>query len=92
MLKFGMQLETKQLIRFLRDRSFIALKASYWLYKIDWFEVQDEETFCFCLLTDINLEEKVLPSPHIHPPPQYSRYCAGNIALKTFNNNATKSK
>ena len=29
-LKFGIQLETKQLIRFLRARSLIAQKASYW--------------------------------------------------------------
>ena len=31
-LKFGIQLETKQLIRFLRARSLIAQKASYWFY------------------------------------------------------------
>ena len=29
-LKFGIQLETKHLIRFLRARSLIAQKASYW--------------------------------------------------------------
>ena len=34
-LKFGMQLETQQLIRFLRTRSLIAQKASYWFRAVD---------------------------------------------------------
>ena len=44
MLKFGIQLETKQLIQFLRAHSLIAQKASYWFYNITFCREVDDDT------------------------------------------------